>query len=381
MLMTSGVAVESVGADGLRTSVTGRRLPAPEIDIAEILEEPPVPEPLAPDRFRTAVWLIPASLSAGLALWEPTAMARSAGSDGALDGIAALWLTAVGTWGWFTHAFLAICAGAGAALVAVLGTEFGGRRAGILAGLLYALLPAAGAIVLGPTIVLVDVSLAATLLALRLAGEPKALRATAYAVTLVVLGLLSPPALVVALPHGLFAFLRGRPAGRWALLWSLAIAVAIATIEVLGVVEGWHPTTAFLPVESGWAGIALGGPVFVVVLVAMSLAGLSVRADAGMTAVYAIGSTAALVVVAVAVMPAAVEVLPVVVPAWCLLAGIALARVRMARAGCVVVVIAMLGVPGQVLFRHPDLSPTLGWSAASASTQFSGVHDDRTASR
>jgi mannosyltransferase len=368
----TGVALDSVPS--LAAMSLSMITPAPEkllLDIAEVREVPPPPEPLAADRLRAVVWVVPALVAALLALWWGPAAEVIPGHDAPAAGLYALWVETASGWGWFARLPLAMGAAASAALVAALGTEFSGRRTGALAGLLYAVLPGSTAVTLGPYVLDVALSLAATLLAVRLAQRPTVLRATHYALALVALGLVAPFALVVALPHGLVAAIWCRPRGRRIMLWGVSIAGALTAVVaiggLLGVVAGLPrlaaPAGITVLTLSDWARITFGSPVAAGVVLGASALGMTLRGRAGAATGYAVVTTFALLAMAASVAPQAADSLPIIVPTWCLLAGIALGRVRMVPAGCAVALIAVLGLPGQVLLRHSD----------PAEPQFSGL--------
>lgn len=358
MLFTERAASEggtsSAASSRSVTDAAQRSLP----DVAEIREEPPLPEPLGAHRLRVVVWVFPAVTAALLALWGPTELI------GVRDA-PATWLQAV--WGELAsvdvvlaRSLLAVCAAGSAALVALLGCELGGRRTAVLAGMVYALLPGSSAMALGLGVLPVALAVAATLFAIRLIQQPTAARTAHYAVALVSVGVVAPPTLVVAVSHGVVAACCRRQRLRRTLCWAAAVATALAVVSALvGVLtldEGLPSAAAETvpPVSAlGDGSIAVfGNAVLAGAVLSLSFLALALRRGPGVATSYAIVTAGALLVMVSLLSERLTSALPIIVPGWCLLAGFALSRVRIARACCAVVLLALLGLPVQVQLRQ-----------------------------
>jgi mannosyltransferase len=364
MISTSGAASDdALTSAAPRPSMSDVSLGNVLLDVAEIREQAPPPEPLREDRLRKSVWLVPAIAAASIGLWCGDSADLIAGPAGG-DGLETRWVELTASWGWAARVVLAAGAATNAALVAVVGTQLSRRRTGLFAGLLYALLPGSAAVVLGALVLPVTLSLCALLLAVRLARRPTRGNAAAYALTLVALGIVAPLALVASLPHVLLQLRGDRPHARRILSWAVATGSAFLAVGVAaaaGMVAGsaWHPPVinSVSPV-GGWVLTSFGSSLAAASVITASLLGLMRgRGDVAVVGCAA-GSTLAVFAGVACAASGVREALPIVVPIWCLAAGVALSRVRLTRAVCAVGLTLAIGLPTQIQVRNPKPAST-----------------------
>jgi mannosyltransferase len=263
---------------------------------------------------------------------------------------------------------LSILAMAGAAAcVTLVGRRLAGARAGLISGLVFALVPSVSRFAQEVRFYALEVLVAtlATLLLLRALDRPSARRWLAYAACLAVLGYVDIVALSVVAGHA------GAVALRWwqdrdnRQLWFAAAAAAglaaCLPLAVIGSAQagaqvGWIPR----PGIDLWAFGSFGQNLFYSASVAAALIVLAVLA-------WAVAWREAAFMTAVAVLPVAAvwlasqgthsyfyaRYLLLTVAAWAILAGIALSRLdaRIAVAG--LCVIAILGAGDQQMIRAP----------------------------
>lgn len=266
-----------------------------------------------------------------------------------------------------------------AACVALVGRRLAGERAGLLAGLIFALVPSVSRFAQEVRFYAFEVLIAmlATLLLLRAFEQPRLRRWAAYAASMAVLGYVDLVALCLIAGHGAEAALRWwRSRDVRQLGFGPAVAAACA---------------ACLPVALvgfGQAGLQLGW-------LARPGLSLTVFSFFGRNLSYSTSVAAALIMVGVlawavawraAVFATAVAVLPVAVVwlasqgeysyfypryllftvgAWALLAGVALSRLDGRVAAAAVFVFAILGAGDQQAIRTPGAHNWAGYPANS----------------
>lgn|GEM_PF-425207 len=243
-----------------------------------------------------------------------------------------------------------------AALVAALGSRFTGPRGGLLAGLLFAVVPSVSRYAQEARVYALVVLFAAlaTLLLARALDRPRFGRFVPYVLVVAVLGTLNVISMLVLLAHGVLVFaLRRRVLAGWA---GAALVGAVPAVVMLVLSAGQRE-------QVGWIGPS-------------SLTGLS-NLPYNLFGATAIGG-ALLVLAALSVSyrhPALVysawAVLPIVslfiaghftsvwlpryvlftVPAWVLLAAGTLDRIPLVRGLLVVAAVALVSVPAQARIR------------------------------
>lgn len=248
---------------------------------------------------------------------------------------------------------------ASAAITAALGARLSGRAAGLLAGTVFALLPSTSrfAAEARPYALCVLAGVAATWLLLRAWEKPAAwARWAGYAGAVAVLGLLHVVALLLVAAHAWVVVAWNR-----AVWWRFVVAAGVgsaATVPVLlfglrqrNQVSHIRDVTfhTFLP----YSDVIFGGLAVALVVVALASFSLPLRFPSAVFTAWAVVPVAALVVVSLALPMFLSRYLLYTTPGWALLAGVALARLRLPLALAGLLVIALLSAPAQLRMRTP----------------------------
>jgi mannosyltransferase len=286
----------------------------------------------------------------------------------------------------------ALAVGVAAALIAVLGQLLYRPAVGVLAGVLFALLPAVsryGQEARPYGLVFVAV-VGATLLLVLGDRRPTWPVWSGYAGTLTVLGYLQLVGLTVLLPHAVYLALRAREGAGWRpfVRWSVATGAAlVAVLPLLWLGLGERPAAAWIvPLPGDYAGqffVGLPGSVEVGGVL-LGLAVLGCRPGGSRTALLATWALGPLLLLWAAT-PLIALLTPryvlFVLPAWCLLAAAAVVQVAPATAAravprvataTVLGLVVLLGlsqqfaVRGPVTLAEPDIRSAAGVVAAHA---------------
>jgi mannosyltransferase len=278
-----------------------------------------------------------------------------------------VWIMAFGDSVDAMRALSVLAMAAAAACVTVLGRRLAGTRAGLLAGLVFALVPSVSRFAQEVRFYSLEVLVAtvATLLLLRALDRPSARRWLAYAVCLALLGYVDLVALSVVTGHAAGTALRWRRDRDNGQLWfAAAAAAALAAclpLALLGSAQAanqvkWIPKPGLdLTVFSFF-----GRNLFYSTSVATALIVLAIVA-------WAVAWREAAFMTAIAVVPVAAvwlasqgeysyffpRYLLLTVAAWAILAGIALSRLDLKIALAGLAVIAILGAGDQQVIRAP----------------------------
>jgi mannosyltransferase len=278
-----------------------------------------------------------------------------------------VWIMAFGDSVDAMRALSVLAMAAAAACVTVLGRRLAGTRAGVLAGLVFALVPSVSRFAQEVRFYSLEVLVAtvATLLLLRALDRPSARRWLAYAVCLALLGYVDLVALSVVAGHAAGTALRWRRDRDNGQLWfAAAAAAALAAclpLALLGSAQAanqvkWIPKPGLdLTVFSFF-----GRNLFYSTSVATALIVLAIVA-------WAVAWREAAFMTAIAVVPVAAvwlasqgeysyffpRYLLLTVAAWAILAGIALSRLDLKIALAGLAVIAILGAGDQQVIRTP----------------------------
>ncbi len=247
---------------------------------------------------------------------------------------------------------------AAAALVAILGSRFGGPRVGLLAGLLFAVLPATSRYGQEARVyaLVVCVATLSTLLLTRVLERPRFSRYLPYLLSVAVLGLLNVVALGLLVAHGLMVLiLLRRTFGGWLAAAVVGAAPGAALLYLSlgqrGQVSWIPPATvrglASLPDEL-FGMTAVGG-----CLVVLSALAVSYRHPAIVYTAWALVPTVMLFVAGHYASVWLPRYLLFTLPAWVLLAAITLNRVPLVRGLLVVAAVALVAVPAQMTLRAP----------------------------
>jgi mannosyltransferase len=263
---------------------------------------------------------------------------------------------------------LSVLAMAGAAAcVTLAGRRLAGTRAGLLAGLVFALVPSVSRFAQEIRSYALDVLVAtlATLLLLRALDQPAVRRWAAYGACLAVLGYLDPVALAVVTGHAAAVAMRWWRDRDDRLFWFAPAAVAGLAAWLPLAVVSWHEEST----QVGWI-VRPGLDLSVFSFFARNLFySTSVAAAFILLAIlaWAVDRRPAAFATAFAVFPVAAvwlvsqgphsfffpRYLLVTVGAWAMLAGVGLARVDARVAAAVVVALAIFGAGDQQVIRSP----------------------------
>ncbi|HEX2771078.1 MAG TPA: glycosyltransferase family 39 protein, partial [Micromonosporaceae bacterium] len=269
-----------------------------------------------------------------------------------------LWAHALGT-GDFVLRLPALLAMAGAtALLAKLGANLMGPRAGFVAGLLFAVLPTTSRYAqdIGPYALAGFLGTAATVLLVRAFNRRAVLNLLAYAPVVGLLGLVSLPALALLVGHAVAVLAMRR---RLAATWFVAALVGLGPAVVAGYLlrppiipsshspVSWDDIVRLVPDLFGLA--LVGG-----ILVGLGLLSLSLRKPAIIFTTWALGPLVALYAGSFLTPFWRSEALLFTVPAWTLLAAAALVRAPVVRGAVVALLAAALSFPLHIDIRQRD---------------------------
>ncbi|WP_406071051.1 hypothetical protein [Micromonospora sp. NBC_01638] len=312
-------------------------------------------------RWRVTAWLVPALLTVALCLLRAGAAAPPGGGTPGLAGSPLLrwWAEALGAPGPAVRVVSTVAVTAAAALVGLLAARLFTPRVGLLAGVIFALLPTSTryAQEVQPYALTVFAAVLATLLLVRAVDRPTVGRFAGYGAAVLLLGLSHGLALLLLAGHGwsMFVFRRG-VVGRWsavAILGALPAAVTLGLpggVVGGGIARGSEPT---LDVLAATPRNLFGVTALGVVLAGLALFSLPLRRSAALYTAWAVVPPLGLLLVAQARPVWVPEVLLFTLPAWATLGAVALARVRVRWCAVALVAIAVLGAPAQLARSTP----------------------------
>jgi mannosyltransferase len=246
-----------------------------------------------------------------------------------------------------------------AGLVGSLGRRLAGPRAGILAGLLLAVLPAASRFAqeARPYAMTALLAVAATYLLVLSTERATFWRLAGYALAVTALGLMHVVALLLLLAHGWIVVAWHRPLlARWV---AAATAGVLPLLPLLWVGHRQSGQVSYIPrvgfdSVGPYGSVVLGSAVLLLVLVLLGLFALPLRRPAVLFSAWVVVPAAALVVVSLAVPLFLPRYLIFTLPGWALLAGFTLDRLRTPLAAGALVLVAALGLPAQLAERRAD---------------------------
>lgn len=246
-----------------------------------------------------------------------------------------------------------------AGMVGALGARLANRQVGLAGGLIFALLPGSSRIAheassYAPA---TFAAVLATCLLVAALRRPGLLRWAGYGLSVAFVGMVHPIALVLLVAHGwvVFAQYRHRTLG-WLLAAVVGVAPALPLLRYITAqpTDGsWITSPAphslwRLPQELVGAGSVA------VLLIALSLFSLPLRRPTAIYTAWAVLPLLSLVVAAQLTPLFAAPDLMFTLPAWALLAGVALGRGRAAWAVLGVIAVAVLAAPAHLSIRAPD---------------------------
>jgi mannosyltransferase len=246
-----------------------------------------------------------------------------------------------------------------AMVVAAVGNRLAGPRVGIVAGVLFAVLPTSSRFAqeARPYALATFMAALATLLLLRALDRPGAFRLAGYVLAIAALGLLHAVALAVLAAHLVTVLALARRSLLWWLPAAIAGAVPGAALLWLGYQQ--KAQISWLPLATpnrlvDYPGELIGVPLVGGAIIAFALLAVSLRRPAVVYAAWALVPTA-LVYAAATVTPLwTTRYLLFTLPGWALLAATALSRAPFVRGALAIVAIAALGIPSQVALRQAD---------------------------
>src|SRR5258705_4253651 len=243
-----------------------------------------------------------------------------------------------------------------AALTAVLGTRQVSARVGLLAGLLFVVVPTTSryAQEARPYALAVLAAVLATLLLVRVLERPTFGRHAEYAAAIALLGFAHLIALLLLAAHAIVATMWRRrvPVG-----WLLAAGAGVAPVAPVIYVAyaqryqvGWLPdvtadNAAQLPAELFGVAVIAG------ILIALAMIWMSLRRPALVFTVWAAVPILLLYVASQFTNLWLFRYLLFTVPAWALLGAVALSRAPVFRGAVCVLAVALIGLPVQIQFR------------------------------
>jgi mannosyltransferase len=247
---------------------------------------------------------------------------------------------------------------AATAMISILGTRLIGPRVGVLAGLLMATLPITTryAQEAGPAALTLFSGALATLALVAVLDRPRFWRFVGYGACVGLLGLSHISGLLIVLAHGLVVVaMRPRALPGW--LPAALLGAAPTIVLVFLAAQPWGgsddagvrtPSVSQLGEET-FGTVITGGAVLGLAMLALSL-----RKPAILYSAWAILPFLLLLPVAHFTTLASEQVAIVTLPAWAGLGGLGLSRVPVIRGFVVVLVLAAIGIPGQVAIRQSD---------------------------
>jgi len=278
-----------------------------------------------------------------------------------------VWITAFGDSADAMRSLSVLAMAAAAACVTMVGRRLAGTRAGLCAGLVFALVPSVSRFAQEARFYALEVLVAtlATLLLLRALDGPSARRWLAYAACLALLGYIDLVALSVITGHAAGVALRWYQDRDNRQLWFAGAAAAgLAACLPLVVLGSAQAADQVKWISRPGLDLAVfsffGRNLFYSTSVAAALIVLAVLA-------WAVAWRQAALMTAVAVLPVAAvwlasqgeysyffpRYLLLTVAAWAILAGIALSRLDLKAAVAVLAVIAIFGAGDQQVIRAP----------------------------
>ncbi|GAA4571604.1 hypothetical protein GCM10023176_32660 [Micromonospora coerulea] len=248
---------------------------------------------------------------------------------------------------------------AAAALVGTLAARMFTPGTGVLAGVVFALLPTSTryAQEAQPYALTLLAAVLATSLLVPAIDRPRFWRFAGYAGAVAVLGLCDVAALLLLAGHGwaVFAF-RRRMALRWLVAASVGALPAAALLRV-AVQHGTHLAQVSRPsldVLAATPRELFGVAALAALLFALALFSLPLRYSAAIYTAWAVVPPLGLLLIAQATPIWLAQSLLFTLPAWATLAAAALARAGARWSAAALAAIALIGAPVQVALREPD---------------------------
>lgn len=345
----------------------------------------PAPDTQRPEVHPTGVlpWLVPAlvMLALGLlgvtrpSLWADELQTWGMATTSWLDMFAVLhWVDAIiGPYYAVAHAWVdlvgasdltlrlpSVLAMTGAAgLVGALGARLATHRVGLVAGLIFAVLPGTSRYAQEARTYAFTTFFAvlATYLLFAALRRPNLPRYLLYTISLILMGILHPLALLLLAAHGWVVFAQyRRQTFPWLVTAFVSVLPALPLLRLAGKQKSqvaWipHPTRhSLMEFPQDLVGLAAIG----ILLIVLAMFSLPLRRPTAMYTAWAVLPLAGLFAAGQITPLFLPRYLMFTLPAWALLAGVALGRGHVAIAVVGVLAVAGLAVPGQLAVRAPD---------------------------
>lgn len=344
---------------------------------------PADPEPLTNPRLTLLAWLIPVLVTAGVGAWRladpglgedelvtwgmvtigwPAFTEVMANVDATLGPYYVLmrgWTALVGSTDLLLRLPSVIFAAIAAGFVAAIGIKLGGRRVGLAAGLIFAVLPSVSryAQEARPYALTVLAASMATYVLLHLVERPRFRTYLAYAMAIVLLGLAHVVALLLLPAHVLLVWQARRS---WRAVFGWAAAALVGVLPVLPLLYvgqrqssgqiGWIPPLTWTRLSETPPAL-FGTAVIAGAVIALALTAMSLRTDARSLTWWAVVPALGLAAAAQVTPLWVARYMLFVLPAWALLAAMTLRRLTILRGLVTVLGLAALAVPSQVAIR------------------------------
>ncbi len=334
-------------------------------------------------RWRVAAWLVPALLmgalgttragAAGLRVeelatwggaasswgdtWSTLHVGDAAGTPYHL--VVRSWAAVFGTSDLALRGPSIVAMTVAAALVGALAARMFTPGTGVLAGVVFALLPTTAwyAQEAQPYALTVLAAVLASWLLQAAVDRPRFRCFVLYAGSVVVLGLCDVTALLLLVGHGwtVFAFRRA-VAGRWLVAAGVGVLPAAGLLWHILRQGGWLPqlSSPSLDVLAATPRELFGVTALGAVLLALALFSLPLRYPAALYTAWAVVPPLVLLLVAQVTPIWLPQLMLFTLPAWATLGAAALGRVRVRWSAGVLAAIAVIGAPVHVAVREPD---------------------------
>jgi mannosyltransferase len=356
---------------------------------------PPLDEASAPHPVGVLSWLLPGLLMAALgvvgvtgpALWTDELATWGMASSSWQDIFALLrWVDAtIGPYylvvrGWAELAGTSdaalrvpsiVAMTGAAALVGALGARLATRRVGVAAGLIFAILPMSSRFAQEARAYALTTFFAvlATYLLIRALGRPGFWRYLGYTLALMVTGLLHPLALLLLTAHGWVVFAQYR---RQTLAWLVAAVFgALPAVPLFWLGNQQKSQVAWIPKADlnslvRYPDELFGVAAIGITLIVLSLFSLPLRRPTALYTAWAVVPVGCLFLAAQVTPLFLPRYLLFTLPAWALLAGVALGRRHVVFTVLAIGAIAALAVPQQRVVRgpagHDEASREMAWT-------------------
>ncbi len=344
---------------------------------------PAEPEPLTNPRLTLLAWLIPVLVTGGIGGWNlakpglgedelVTWGMVSVGWTSFTEVMAKVdatlapyyllmrgWTALVGSTDLLLRLPSVIFAAGAAGFIAAIGTKLGGRRVGLAAGLIFAVLPSVSryAQEARPYALTMLAASMATYVLLHLVEGPRFRTYLAYVMAIVLLGLSHVVALLLLLAHALLVW-QVRRSWRGFLGWSAAVLIGVLPVLPLLYVGqqqssnqiGWIPPLSWDRLSETPAAL-FGTAIIAGAVIALALAAMSLRGPARAVTLWAVVPAAGLAAAAQLTPLWVARYLLFVLPAWALLAAMTLRGLTILRGLVAVLGVGALAVPAHVAIR------------------------------